>query len=467
MPDTLLIIEDEAVLGAELARHFGREGWEVARAHDLAAAKRMLIDESVDPLVVLSDMRLPDGSALDLLEQARNGGGSFVEWILMTGYGTISDSVRGLRLGAFDFLEKPCDIERLELVVAGAARSARAQRQLREQRAHQNRRHGVDAFIGASPAAAAVREFLARLAGVPVSTLLLTGETGTGKGLAARIVHYSGKRGGGPLVEVNCAALPRDLLESELFGHEAGAFTGSRGRRRGLLEQAHDGTLFLDEISEMPLDLQAKLLKAIEDRTFRRVGGNEEQRVEVQIVASSNRDLRQAAADGTFRADLYHRLSVFTLELPSLRSRITDVDDLLPAFIAEFNAKAGKAVRVVPPLVRTRLLSHAWPGNVRELRNVVERCVLLSNGEEFPARWLHLDRDDLKDGASAGAGAGRYVHLPLDGTMTLDEMDREVIRAALEATEFNTAAAARLLGSTRQTLRYRVQKYGLRAADED
>jgi DNA-binding NtrC family response regulator len=336
---------------------------------------------------------------------------------------------------------------------------------LSEQHVHQNRLYGVEAFLGRSAAAQTVREVLARLAVVPVSTLLLTGETGTGKGLAARIVHYGGRRSDGPLVEINCAALPRELLESELFGHEAGAFTGAKGRRRGLLEQADGGTLFLDEIGEMPLDLQAKLLKAIEDQSFRRLGGSDEQRVDVQIIASSNRDLRQSAAQGAFRADLYHRLSVFTLELPALRARKADIDDLVPVFVAEFNAKADKAVRTVPAEVRARLLSHDWPGNVRELRNVVERCVLLSTGEAFPARWLHIDREVQQPDAALAAN-GHCVTLPLDGSMSLDDMDREIIRAALELTGFNTAAAARALGSTRQTLRYRIQKYGLRADDE-
>lgn len=466
MADTLLIIEDEAILGAELERHYRREGWEVLRATTVAGARSMLLDQALDPLVVLSDMSLPDGNALDLLERTRSAAAGG-EWVLLTGFGAISDSVRALRLGAFDFLEKPCDLERLDLVIAGAARSATAQRRLREQGAQQNRRYGVEAFLGQSTAAQAVRDVLARLAGVPLTTLLLTGETGTGKGLATRIVHYSGLRSAGPLIEINCAALPRELLESELFGHEAGAFTGAKGRRRGLMEQAHGGTVFLDELGEMPLDLQAKLLKAIEDKTFRRVGGGEEQRVDVQIVASSNRDLRQCAAQGAFRADLYHRLSVFTLELPPLRARKIDIDDLLPVFIAEFNATAAKAVRVVPPEVHAKLIAHDWPGNVRELRNVVERCVLLSAGERFPERWLLLNGDAsvVEPGAADSATDG-HLQLPLDGSMSLDDMDREIIRAALARTAFNTTAAARLLGSTRQTLRYRIQKYGLEAKDE-
>jgi two-component system response regulator AtoC len=464
MADTLLLLEDEVLLGGELARHYQREGWEVVQARSLAEASRHLLERSIDPLVVLSDMSLPDGNALDLLEKVRAQ--SLVgEWVFLTGYGSISDSVRGLRLGAYDFLEKPCDQERLDLVIAGAARSARAQRRLNEQGVEQNRRYAPQAFVGESRAARAVREMLTKLAQVPFSTLLLSGETGTGKGLAARIVHYSGLRKGGPLIEINCAALPRDLLESELFGHESGAFTGARGRRRGLMEQAHGGTLFLDEIGEMELDLQAKLLKAIEDRRLRRVGGNDEIAIDLQVIASSNRNLKERLEQGAFRADLYHRLSVFTLELPPLRNRKQDLEELVPLFVAEFNAKAGKSVRVIADAVWSQLFAHDWPGNVRELRNAVERCVLLSDTDAFASRWLHLEEKPTLATAGSATIEGERLCLPMNGTMTLDEMDRAIIKSALEQSNFNATAAARLLGSTRETLRYRVQKYGLKADD--
>jgi DNA-binding NtrC family response regulator len=462
--DTLLLVEDEDLLGEELARHLRRGGWEIMRARNLAEARRLLVDKAIDPLVVLSDMSLPDGNALDLLE-AMKGRAEFGEWVFLTGYGTISDSVRGVRLGAYDFLEKPCDLDRLDLVVTGAARSARAQRRLREESAAQNRRYPLEAFVGGSAAARRVRELLAKLAEVPFSAMMLAGETGSGKGLAMRILHHSGLRRDGPLVEINCAALPRELLESELFGHEAGAFTGAKGRRRGLMEQAHGGTLFLDEIGEMERELQAKLLKAIEDRRFRRVGGNDEIAVDAQIVASSNRDLAARVKEGAFRADLFHRLSVFSLELPALRTRREDILDLVPLFVAEFNAKAGKSVRVVPDAVWSRLVAHDWPGNVRELRNVVERCVLLAENEVLPAQWLHLERAAAPPAAEGAAFDGRKLSLPLDGSMSLEEMDRRIIQAALERSNRNATAAARLLGSTRQTLRYRIEKYGLKSDD--
>jgi transcriptional regulator with PAS, ATPase and Fis domain len=302
-----------------------------------------------------------------------------------------------------------------------------------------------------------VRDVLHKLSEVPFSALVIGGETGTGKGLAARILHYGGLRAAGPLVEVNCAALPRELLESELFGHEAGAFTGAVKKRRGLVEQASGGTLFLDEISEMELDLQAKLLKVIEDQRLRPLGSEREVEVDVQIIAASNRDLARHAREGKLRDDLYHRLSVFGLTLPPLRERLDDLDQLVPPIVADYNLKAGKSVRHVPPDVWSALKAYDWPGNVRELRNVIERCVLFAEGERFPTEWLQLP---ARAGIAAAADEGA-LRLPLDGSLSLDDMDKVIVRTALERSGYNVTAAARMLGTTRQTLRYRAKKYGL------
>jgi transcriptional regulator with PAS, ATPase and Fis domain len=274
------------------------------------------------------------------------------------------------------------------------------------------------------------------------------------------------------MIEVNCAALPRELLESELFGHEPGAFTGASSRHRGLLEQADGGTLFMDEIGEMPLDLQTKLLKAIEDHKFRRLGSEKEISVDVQIVAASNRDLEKMICEGSFRADLYHRLSVFKVNLPPLRDGVEDLDELVPLFVAEYNAKAGRRVKEIPDEVWTKLKAHYWPGNVRELRNVIERCVLLSDGPLFPAQWLQLPGHDVKftkgivsDYSAKDGISGQGIFLPLDGSMAMDDMDKFIIRAALEKADNNLTAAARDLGTTRETLRYRVRKYNLKIED--
>jgi transcriptional regulator with PAS, ATPase and Fis domain len=262
------------------------------------------------------------------------------------------------------------------------------------------------------------------------------------------------------MIEVNCAALPRDLLESELFGHEAGAFTGATGRHRGVMEQANGGTLFLDELGEMPLDLQAKILKVIEDKKIRRLGGEKEFTVDVQLIAASNRNLEKMAQEGSFRADLYHRLSVFKVLLPPLRESIDDLDELVPLFIAEYNAKAGGRVRQVPPVVWKKLKAYPWPGNVRELRNVIERCVLFADSEVFPEQWLNLPKQEEKP-AYPLANNTDSIYLPLDGSMALDDLDCYIIKMALEKTDNNLVAAARSLGTTRETLRYRVRKYNL------
>ncbi len=463
MADTLLLIEDEELLGNELARHFSSKGWDVVHHVDLSSARRALIDQGLLPLVVVSDMNLPDGNALDLLEECREQQRTG-EWLFLTGYGTVADSVRALRIGAYDFLEKPCDQERLDLVVASAARSALAQRRLDEHAHSQNRAYPVTTFVGSSKAAEEVREVLNRLIGVSISALVIGGETGTGKGLVARILHNSGPRARAPLIEVNCAALPRELLESELFGHEAGAFTGAKQKRRGLIQQADGGTLFLDELAEMQIDLQSKLLKVIEDQRVRPLGSEKEMNVDVQLITASNRDLAERVKAGEFRSDLYHRLSVFELVLPSLKDRIGDLDELVPLIVDEFNAIAGKNVREIPDEVWGALKSHSWPGNVRELRNVIERCVLFSDGPVFPARWLQLPGQSAQQ---KNESDGDTLRIPLDGSVSLEEMEAHIIRVALERSNYNATAAARSLGTTRQKLRYRAQKHGVRSPTDD
>jgi two-component system response regulator AtoC len=461
MMETLLIIEDEKLLGSELSRHYRQSGWDVVLATTLAEARELLLKKRLEPLLILSDMNLSDGNALDFMEAMKKNV-SYAEWLFLTGYGSVPDSVRALRLGAYDFLEKPCDLERLDLVVTSAARSAAIQRRVIDQTKQGHRRYSPEAYVGHSQQAQEIRRLLARLTQVPFRALILGGESGTGKGLAARILHYGGPRAQQPMIEVNCAALPRELLESELFGHEPGAFTGAAGRHRGLLEQADGGTLFMDEIGEMPLDLQAKLLKAIEDHKVRRLGGEKEINVDVQIVAASNRNLEKMTQAGSFRTDLYHRLSVFRVILPPLREAAEDLDDLVPLFVAEYNAKAGRQVKEIPDAVWSKLKAHYWPGNVRELRNAIERCVLFSDGPVFPEQWLQLPGQQNNP---VGSHTDNSILLPLDGSMALDDMDRFIIKTALERADNNLAAAARALGATRETLRYRVRKYNLKTFD--
>jgi transcriptional regulator with PAS, ATPase and Fis domain len=317
-------------------------------------------------------------------------------------------------------------------------------------------RYNIDSFVGQSREANDVREALAKFSQIPLSNIVITGETGTGKGLAARILHNTGARAEGPLVEVNCAALPRELMESELFGHEAGAFTSAKNSHRGLMEQAHKGTLFLDEIGELDLELQAKLLKAIEDREIRRVGGERTIAIDVQIIAATNQDLLKLVDAKAFRADLYHRLSVFQLELPPLRVRKLDIEGLVDGLIPQFNAAAGKCVKRVPERVRAALEAHDWPGNIRELRNVVERSIFLSIGEDLPIEWLQIKQDRKPPPA---ADAADVISLKIDGSMSFDGMEQLIIEAALQCEGYNVVAAARRLGMTRETLRYRMGRH--------
>lgn len=461
MTNTLLIIEDETMLASELARYFGKNGWEVSIAYSLQQAEDYLRAETLDPLVVLSDMNLSDGNALDLLERLKPDIASS-EWVFLTGYGSVADSVRAVRIGAHDFIEKPCSLDRLNLLVEGAARSARAQRRLQRQADSQNTQYGIDSLIGSSPAMSMLRGMLRQIVKVPFSSLIVSGETGTGKGMIARTLHYSGIRCQAPLVEINCAALPRELLEAELFGYEAGAFTGAKKRHRGLFEQAHTGTLFLDEIGEMDLDLQSKLLKVVEDLRIRRLGSETEISVDVQIIAATNLDLVEQVASGSFRRDLYHRLNVFNLRVPALRERKQDLKQLVPVFIAECNRKSAKAVNHIPDQAWQVIKAYDWPGNIRELRNVLERCVLLAESSELPTEWLQLQMPQAGKYCSAKVNQDG-VFIPLDGSISLHEMEKFIIQEVLNRADANVTAAARMLGTTRETLRYRVQKYHLKA----
>lgn len=469
MPETILIVEDEQLLGSELQRHYLNQGYEAIWVESCADARRKLRSKSIDPLLVLSDLNLPDGNGLDLLEENRRNTVA-CEWVFLTGFGDVPDSVRALRLGAFDFLTKPCTQEQLDMAVRSALRSALAQRRLLMESQDASLRYAPETFVGNSDVTRQTLQMIMQLSQVPYSALILTGETGTGKGLAARILHYNSARAQEPLVELNCAALPRELLESELFGHEAGAFTDAKNRHRGLIEQAQGGSLFLDEIGEMPLNLQSKLLKVLEDRKVRRLGGENEIAVDIQIIAATNRNLKDEIQSGNFRADLYHRLSVFELRLPSLRERPEDLHELVPNFIAEFNLKSGKNVSEISPRAWDMMKRYPWPGNIRELRNVLERCVMLSTTSKLPERWLQLqactqpehETDENNAVPDDAATPNLSLQFPTNGTMGLDDMISEIIRKMLDEHNGNVTEVARLLKTTREKIRYRIEKYQLR-----
>ncbi len=474
MSKKMMIIKQDAESGTGLAKYYRERGWIVKVANSISAAHLMTDNDDWCPQVIIANLRFTDGKLFDHLETFQSHV-TFSEWIFIVRESDQKDLDRISEL-AYDFLLKPYDQKRLDVLVARAHRAALCNLKLDNYDACNKKKYKLDAYLGSSEPVQELKDMLKELTQVEISAMIINGETGTGKGLVARILHHASElRKDGPLVEMNCAGLPRELMESEIFGHEAGAFTGAKSRHRGYMEQADGGTLFMDEIADMPMDLQAKLLKAIEDKTIRRLGGEREITLDLQIIAASSIDLKAAVERKEFRSDLYHRLSVFCLSLPPLRSRKNDLVELVPNIIAELNLKAGKHVKVVPDEVWKEMMEYDWPGNIRELRNVIERCVLLSKDEIFPAQWLQLKEycTPIQDSSAAGKTPEEgYCHvddhsrvtIPLDGSMSLEEMDKHIIETALKSKEYNVMETARSLGTTRETLRYRMQKYNLKTA---
>jgi transcriptional regulator with PAS, ATPase and Fis domain len=339
------------------------------------------------------------------------------------------------------------------LLVEKALETTRLRREVRSLRATQAQPYGFERIVGEAPALAAVKALLKKVATSPASTVLLTGESGTGKDLAAKVIHYNSSRASKPFMNITCSALPEALMESELFGHERGAFTGADRQKRGLFETADGGTLFLDEIGEMVPGLQAKLLRFLEEKTFRRVGGSSDIHVDVRVISATNRHLRDEVKEGRFREDLFYRLNVLPINLPPLRERRDDIPSLVTFYVDAYNAEFKKRVAGVSPEVMRHLQAYAWPGNIRELRNAVERAMLLADGDT-------LRVDDFAVGGGGGAKLDDKVELPAEG-INLDDLERSLVVQALERTGWNQTKAASLLGLNRDQIRYRVEKFGL------
>jgi len=457
MAHRLLIIEDDAESNDHLVQHFRQRQWQVETALGVNDAKSILLEDEFNPHVIIADLGLPDGNILDHLEELQEQVG-LTEWVFLYEPGSNSDDSRIDDL-TFDFLHKPYDIKRLDTITRRALRTVLTERLAQSYSSQHKQKYHVDSFYGSSQQAKSLKAMLNKLVDIPISAMIITGETGTGKGLVARIIHHSGLRSDGPIVELNCAALPKDLLESQLFGHESGAFTGAAKKFRGLFEQADGGTLFLDEIGDMDIELQSKLLKAIEDQTIRRLGSEKEIHVDVQVIAATGVNLNEAIAQGQFRDDLYHRISVFKVHLPSLRERKDDLMELVPRIIGEFNTKANKRVNHISDASWEKLLSYDWPGNVRELRNVLERCVLLSNNEHLPDEWLQLSSSGSYNAQQAPSAD--HISIPIDGTMGLEDVELAMLTKALLLEDNNVTAAAKRLKITRETMRYRMKKFEL------
>ncbi len=463
---TLLVIEDEEVLAKNVRRALERNDHKVLLAATVAEGERLFAESSPD--LTLLDLRLPDGSGLELLERlrTRQPGASV---IMMTAYATVEDAVSAIKLGALDYLQKPLHMDDLRHSVRRALEESRLRREISYYRSRESKGAGLDAIVGECAAIRTLRDRIRRLSQLPpgaaAPTVLLTGETGTGKGLVARVLHYNGPRAERPFIEVNCAAIPENLVESELFGHERGAFTDARTARPGLFQAADKGTLFLDEIGCVPSQTQVKILKAIEEKVVRPVGARADRAIDIQIVAATNSDLEREVREGSFREDLYYRLRVAPLTVPPLRERGDDVLRLAERFLGELAAAYRLPPRRLSDEARQAILGYRWPGNVRELRNTLDRAVLFGDGELLDEASLGLPA-----GTGGGfslrvrAGGGVEVHLPREG-VSFDEVERALLLSALRTAEGNQSAAARLLGMSRDTLRYRLEKFKIDAAE--
>jgi two-component system, NtrC family, response regulator AtoC len=444
---TVLIVDDEELVRWSLRERLLKDGYTVLESGSVAGATEKLTP-AVD--LVLLDQRLPDGDGLTLLRQIKELSPDTLV-ILMTAFSTVENAVAAMKHGAYHYLNKPFNLNDVSAIVEKALETSRLRREVRLLRGSQSRDYGFDAIIGSSPAMVEAKSLLERIASSPATTVLLTGETGTGKDLVAKAIHYNSERAAKPFVNITCSALPEQLLESELFGHERGAFTDARQLKRGLLETADGGTVFLDEIGEMTPGLQAKLLRFLEERTFKRVGGLNDIRVDVRVVAATNRSLDDEVKAGRFREDLFYRLQVMPVRLPPLRERVGDIRLLVAHYIDRYNREFRKHVRGLQPAAQALLDQYRWPGNVRELRNAIERAMLLAdNGLLAVEDFATLSK----------VTAPATFRLPPEG-VDLETVERQLLIQALHRAGGNQTQAGHLLGINRDQVRYRIEKFGL------
>jgi len=457
---SILIVDDEPAMRLGLGEQLRGSGHAVEELPDLASLRRRL--EGPPPSALLLDLQLTDGTGTDAIPWVRQ------QWpqspiIMMTAHGSIQSAVEAMRLGAFSYLQKPLNADELRAVLAQALETGRLLQQAEDRRVRNSERFSFESIVAKSPAMRRVLEQSRTVARSPATTVLLLGESGTGKGLVARAIHFASARAAAPFLTVTCSAIPEPLLEAELLGHEKGAFTDAKARRRGVFEAADGGTVFLDEIGDMPLTLQAKLLGVLEDRAFSRIGSTETIRVDVRIIAATHRDLERHVAEGKFREDLLYRLRVVPIVIPALRDRPEDVVPLARSFLQRFAAEFGREVRTFTPDAEEVLKAHSWPGNVRELRNAIEHAMLFARGDSITADMLVLDpgyrpRGHAEEPARGAPPADPFLLPP--GGLRLDELEEKLVRQALDRAGGNKSRAAKILGISRDQIRYRLEKMG-------
>jgi DNA-binding NtrC family response regulator len=449
---TILIVEDEAKMRRLLELNLGEDGFATLSAGDAEAGLKMLRENPVD--LVVTDLKLPGMNGLDLLQMIKRQNAA-LPVVVMTAFGSVETAVEAMKLGASDYVLKPFSLSEMRMVIRKELDVRDLREENRSLREALGKRYVYPNVVARSPKMQEVLATVDRVAPTN-STVLLGGESGVGKDLIARAIHERSRRASGPFIKINSTAIPENLLESELFGYEKGAFTGANTSKPGKFELADKGTLFLDEIGDVPPVTQVKLLRVLQEREFERLGGTKTVKVDVRLIAATNRDLREALEQGTFREDLYYRLNVVPIDIAPLRQRKEDIPDLVNLFISRFAGDSGKVVKSISPEAMQILVNYHWPGNVRELQNIIERACALAKRPVLEAADIHLDLRPAKAVNEVGG------FLP-EG-MTLEHWEDEMIREALRRANGNKSQAARLLGLSRNALRYRLSKIGI--ADE-
>ena len=456
---SILIVEDETKMSRLLSLTLSEEGYETEVAGDAETGLKTLRDRPVD--LVITDLKLPGMNGLEFLNAAKRANAE-LPVVVMTAFGTVNTAVEAMKAGASDYVLKPFSLDEIKLVVRKALDIHRLQQENRSLREALGQRYEFKNIVAGSPRMQEVLATVVRVAPTS-STVLIAGESGVGKDLIARAIHEHSRRASGPFIKINSGAIPENLLESELFGYEKGAFTGAVTSKPGKFELADKGTLFLDEIGDVPPAIQVKLLRVLQEREFERLGGTRTIKVDVRLVAATNRDLRAALEQGTFREDLYYRLNVVPISIPPLREHKEDVPALADHFLRRYAAESGKAIRGITPDALKTLMDFHWPGNVRELQNIIERAIAFSEGDVLGVADIRLDLFSVRKSPAAASAANPEAHFPPEG-MTLDEFEEEIIRESLRRANGNKSQAARLLGLSRNALRYRLSKMGV--ADE-
>ncbi|WP_020674946.1 sigma-54-dependent transcriptional regulator [Geopsychrobacter electrodiphilus] len=453
MKNKILVVDDEHLIRWSLEQSLKKQGYEVSTAGSGEEALRLVQEETPD--LVLLDIQLPGMNGMEVLEKIKELEEDVIV-IMVTALGVLETAVKAMRLGAYDYINKPFNLDELAIVIKKALETHELRLEVAQLRAVQPKRFSISSIIGASSDLQHVLSMVRKIALSDAGTVLIQGESGTGKELIAKAIHYEGARADKPFMAINCAAVPETLLESELMGHEKGAFTDAKSQKKGLFEMAHGGTVFLDEIGDMPMAIQAKLLRVLEDRTFRRVGGVRDIHVDIRIVSATNCNLLEAIEAKDFRSDLYYRLQVIPIFLPPLRERRDDILLLARHFISGFNREFGKDVKRISPEAEAVLIKYDWPGNIRELRNVIERAVILENDETM--ELSHLPREVVSRSLPAGDGGPLIFNLPTEG-IDIEDVERELIKQALESSDGNQSKAAKKLNLGIDAFRYRMKKF--------